>query len=1239
MAFIRRTVARAARDASAAGTRCLCALLLLLGLATAIPAQTTDDPLADGLSVAFTELLPPQAMLDPSGRFTGVRIDEWRLWSQETGIPVSFSRIPIAELQQAMTEGRVDVVDLISPGPVTESWLRFAPQFASFNFAIFHPTTTPHIAGLDDLQGQTVGAIAGGTCEQTLTAAGITTRTFPDLRALGAAATAGDPSLYCMSVSLGDDLFPRLGPGTTFTHGAPVIAMDAHWATLRGEDALHATIAEGFDRITHEDLTALTERWSGDALGSLIGLSSTDILRLIQILALMVAVGLGTAIILRWRLGKALAARAAVADALRQRIREQSCLHDVFTATEDMTRPRAAILADIAAALASGCGHPGQTRLRIRLFDTVHDDIPPDQTPLLTVPVTIEGRTEGEIALACPTGHPPPGAESTLLLELSASRLAGRALGALGLERLARSEERFRRTFQHSAQATCVIQDGVFTEANTAALTLLGYPEWPGFVGLPPGQISPEFQPDGQRSSEKAALKIAEALEHGSAKFDWEHLRADGSPVLVEVLLTAVADGDRIDVFTLWNDITIKRQAEAALAEYQRTLEQQVATRTAELTRLNGELAAILATADSGIALVRNRTIVSANPSLAQILRRPPEQFADLSTRTFFRSDEEWNDGVTEAYALIASGQTYTVQRELLRGDGTTFWADLRATAIDPADLSRGTVWVIDDITSERDATRKLAEARDIAEQAARLKSEFLAHMSHELRSPLNAILGFTELLLSTNLNDHQTDHLRKVQAAGRHLLMIVNDVLDLSKVEAGKLRIETTEFPLASVVKAATDTIAAAAADKDIELVVEIDPKLPPRYAGDPLRITQILMNYLSNALKFTSAGEIILSIAPDRGNRLRFSVTDSGIGMSAEQVQRMFQTFSQAEDSTARLYGGTGLGLSICRQLASLMGGDVGVESTPGQGSTFWASLPLAPVKARAPRRTALRHRRLLIVDDNPRATRAIAGHLSAHGGEVATAATQAEGVTLARMAQESGTPFHAILIDRAMPDASGIATARALRAALGIGTPPLILMSSRGGQQVVEEAFLEGFADLLTKPADAETLIDRVTSVLQARPGPQTPPPPTAPPTAALPIATPTPHLPHAGHRALVVDDNPMNCEIAAAQLARQGLSVRTAANGAEAVALAEQESFDLILMDSQMPVMDGLEATRRIRALPGTRGRLAIIGLSGNAEEEDRAAGLAAGMDDYLVKPVASAALRAILDRWLAAAEPR
>jgi len=1202
-------------------------------------AGTLPAALSDGLTVAFTETLPPQVMQGRSGDLYGVRVDFWQLWSDRTGVPVDFRLVPFEDLRTEVEQGHVDVVDIVAPGAVTESWLRFSGQYARFNLALFHDSMLRGITTEDDALGRNVGVISGGDCEKTLSEQGHTLTVFHDISELGKAAVKGDPQIYCMSTTLGDDLFARIGLSDRYVHTAPIITTAAHWAVLRGNDALYDTIATGIATIPADDMTALAQSWSGDSLQSLLGLSSGDILRLIQILTMMVAVGLSTAVILRWRLGRALAARAAVADALRQRIREQTCLHDVFIATEDMSRPRTAILQGIAAALTRGCGAPGETLLRIRLFDTTIDDLPPGTVPALTVPILVDGREEGEIALACQPDQGEPGPEARLLVELAASRLAGRALGAISLERLARSEEKFRRTFQHSGQATAVIQNGVFTEANTAALSLLGYTA-PGFVGLTPHQISPPLQPDGMRSSEKAALKIAEALEHGTAKFDWEHLRADGSPILVEVLLTAVADGDRIDVFTLWNDITVKRQAEAALAEYQRTLEAQVRLRTEELTRVNEELDTILATADSGIALVRDRILQSANRSLSRIMLWPQEQMVGLSSRAFFRSDEDWDHDLEPAYATLAAGNTYSSEREFVRGDGSTVWVSLRATAIDPADLQRGIVLVIDDITNERAASHKMSEARDIAEQAARLKSDFLAQMSHELRSPLNAILGFTELLQATPLDRHQKDHMDKVQAAARHLLMIINDVLDLSKVEAGKLRIESMPFTLVSVIKPAIDAVSAAAAEKGVELVVHVDPAVPQPLLGDPLRITQILMNYLSNALKFTGTGHIYLTVTPDPDGRLRFAVQDTGIGMSADQIARLFHTFTQAEDSTARLYGGTGLGLAICRQLASLMGGEVGVESVPGQGSTFWAVLPLPPAPARrgaAPRRTTtLRDRRILIVDDNPHAAHANAALLSQHGARITIASSGAEAVLLATRARSDGTPFAAILVDQTMPAPDRIQTAHDLRNALG-NAPPMILMSQRGGRHAVDMAFAEGFADLLTKPVEPDILIDRVSAALRGRRNPPRGAAGAGEPVQPPAAASPAPDKPFHGLRALVVDDNPMNAEIAAALLARQGLSTHTAGNGAEALDILQTDAFDIILMDTQMPLMDGLEATRRIRALPGNRGRVPVIGLSGAAGDQDRSDGLAAGMDDYLVKPVGSVALRAILDRWLAAAD--
>ena len=940
---------------------------------------------------------------------------------------------------------------------------------------------------------------------------------------------------------------------------------------------------------------------------------------------------LAAALLLRGRLSRLMDARLVIAEALHKRIRERDSLHSVFLATEDMTRPHGDILAAVARALETGIGAPGQVRLRLRLLDALHDPMPAgltqtEPTVIFAVPLMIEGIEAGEIEVLSPTGQTTPlHPEERLLVELTASRLAGRMLSSLATRRLASSEERFRHTFQHSAQATVVFRDGQFIEANAAAHAILGYRDGATFVGLHPDQISPEFQPDGARSSDKASAMLDLALREGSTKFEWEHLRADGSPVLVEVMLTAVADGDRMEVFCLWNDITVKRQAETALANYQRTLEAQVARRTEELSALTDELQTILATADGGIALVRDGRIRTCNPGLSALLLWPLDQLVGASPRLFIPDPDEWSRLRADAMDRMGRGETYHGSAEMRCGDGSLRWVHMRATAIDPAEPAQGAVWVITDASRERAASLQMAQARDLAEQAARLKSDFLAQMSHELRSPINAVIGFGDLLLGSPLSRHQQDYVVKLQAAGRHLLSIVNDVLDLSKVEAGKLRIERTEFALSAVLRAACDSIAAAAADKGVELILDADPALPPRYLGDPLRVTQILMNYLSNALKFTQTGEIRLDVAHDPAGGLRFTVTDTGLGMSPEQVARLFQTFSQAEDSTARLYGGTGLGLAICRQLADLMQGEVGVDSAPGKGSRFWVRLPLeaqAPdlrPDGTLPGTTPLRGRHLLILDDNPRAAAALHRMLAAAGAHPTLCATVETAIATARKGR-----FDALLIDSRMPDADGHLAAGRLRAALGAALPPLLLLSHRGGHAAVEEAYAHGFRDLVLKPVDPDALIPRLTDLflghdLRGAQPAQTP--------------DPVPPEPFAGRKALIVDDNPMNREVTAALLQRQGFDTLTATNGAEAIETLLDHDIDLILMDCQMPVMDGIEATRRIRALPSAHAGTPIIGLTGQADDADRDAGLSAGMSDYLVKPVAPSALRATLARHL------
>ena len=1195
-------------------------LCLLLALA---PASAQDS---QPLTVVFPDRLPPYVILDNNGGVTGIRADLWAEWSKVTGIPVILKQAAWPNLRQQITDGTADVIDMAQFTPDRGDWLAYSPSYLDLSYAIFQPardrTTTPDIPALSSVTGHIIGTRAESPCAATLAANGAQVRSFPSGDAMTKAARAGTLRVFCLPIPMGNALFARAGLQTSYTHSAPILDIAAHWAVAEGNPALYATVLDGFAQIPPDRIRAIEDSWIGSRDFTFLGIGGDKLPIFLGALILAISVALATTVLLRRRLDRALATRAEIADALRRRLTEQDCLNRVALATEDMARPLPDILADLADALATGIGTEGQTRFRLRLFGALHDDIPAGlahgQVPLFTLPLLVDGRAQGEIAaLHLARGAAQPLSQNDhALLTRAAARITARAEAARATARLALSEERFRRTFHHSAQATAVIRKGRFAEANAAALALLGYPEGSTFVGLTPEDISPERQPDGELSVEKAARLTRAVLQNGTLKFDWEHIRADGSPILFEVLLSAVSDGDQMEIYTLWNDITVKRRAEAALAAHQRTLEAQVALRTDELSRLNEELGTLLATAASGIALLQDGLIRSCNPSLSQLLLIPQDVLVGSPLAPIFRDAAEWTDFRDQARAEMARGGIYSINSEILRGDGSTLWVAIRANAIDPRNPDAGAVLVIDDISNAYLASRQLAAARDMAEQAAQLKSEFLAHMSHELRSPINAVLGFAELLLGTPLIDHQRDYLGKVQASGRHLLMIVNDVLDLSKVEAGKLHIEQTEFRLGAVVKAAIDTIAAATAEKGIELIVQTDPTIPRQYIGDPLRITQILMNLLTNALKFTQQGAITLAIQPLPQGGLHFAITDTGIGIAPDHIGRLFERFSQAEDSTARLYGGSGLGLAICRQLADLMQGEVGVQSTPGEGSTFWVNLPLQPLPE-APRHAAppLADRSLLVIDDVPAAAEAVAVHLRAAGASV-TCTTSADDIATDR--------FDAILIDSRMPETDGFATAGTLRERHGPSTPPLLLLAHKGGQDIVDQAHAEGFRDLVIKPAEPDLLIARLTALFQS-PGTLHPAPAPQPAPRIAPA--------HAGRSALVVDDNPLNVELTVAMLANQGIATATATNGAEALQALLDQDFDLILIDSQMPVMDGIEATRRIRALPTAKSIVPIIGLTGNARDTEREVALDAGMSEYIVKPISPATLRALLTRHL------
>ena len=732
------------------------------------------------------------------------------------------------------------------------------------------------------------------------------------------------------------------------------------------------------------------------------------------------------------------------------------------------------------------------------------------------------------------------------------------------------------------------------------------------------GKNAFDFYPREQ--AERLYADDLKVLQSGEPILNKEEQRRDmGTGQEIWNLATKVPirddQGHIIGLVGAGRNITARKQAEADLAKQKQFFESLVSNSPVAIVTLD-----------------QDHCVTECNPAFEKLFGYTRDEVIGRELDALVTNEATRAEAGAYTQQVIQGGMVHGVGRRR-RYDGTLVDVEIFGVPVIVAGQQVGVLALYHDITD-------LVQAREQAEAADRAKSAFLAAMSHEIRTPLNGVIGMTGLLLDTPLNAQQRQYAETIRFSGENLLTIINDILDFSKIEAGRMELETTDFDLCQVIESIGALFAERAYQKGLELIVSVDPNVPTALRGDPFRMGQVLTNLIGNALKFTERGEVALSVrlleTKARRVTLSFAVKDTGIGVSSEQQARLFKPFSQADISTTRKYGGTGLGLAISKRLVEIMGGQIMIDSRAGEGSTFWFTVQLeqgSPDALTQPVVAAdLQGVRVLIVDDNATNRTVLHHQVIAWGMRPGSASNAAEALEKLRGAAASA-PFDVALLDMEMPGMDGVGLARAVRADPALQAIRLILLTSVariGGDEAARKLGLDA---ALVKPVRQSELYNCLITVLGV----------TAPVAGAGAPALPrAPKEEGKGVRVLLAEDNVVNQQVAVFMLQARGYQVEIVSNGSAAVDALARAAHDIVLMDCQMPEMDGFEATTAIRQREGSTRHTPIIALTAHALRGERDKCIAAGMDDYLAKPITPDVLYATLRRWLpgstARAEP-
>lgn len=867
---------------------------------------------------------------------------------------------------------------------------------------------------------------------------------------------------------------------------------------------------------------------------------------------------------------------------------------------------------------------------------------------------------------------------NVLKKEIRISREAAEVTARLVVKQFEETEKILRRFQIANAQRKAVLDSathisilatdatGLIQVFNTGAQNLLGYSEEEVI-----GKERPEkFHSPSELSQHAINLSIRlnrtitpdrvlyEYAAQGLAQLmEWVYIGKNKRPCPISMSINPLqgVDGIVTGFLCIAIDISDRKRAEAALMKAHGELESRVQVRTAELAEANRELQIkIEERAQAEEALVESekkyRSIfenatngffqstpegryLTVNPAMVKILGYDSAEEM-IDTIKNLRDQVYVNPGDREKILEISEreGQLKDFRTRYYRKDGSII--DVSVSGVTVRNEEGKTLFyegAVEDITQKKRA-EELKIEKEAAEAATEAKSSFLANMSHEIRTPMNAIIGLTELALKTDMTPKQYDYLNKIHLSSQALLGIINDILDFSKIEAGKLEMEEVEFSVSEVINNLSDMFSGKVSEKGIELLQFISDDVPRALVGDPLRLGQVLINLVSNAVKFTEEGHVLIKVSTVKKEsevvRLRFAVQDSGIGISRENLPKLFASFTQADGSTTRKYGGTGLGLAICKRLVHMMGGSIDTESEEGVGTTVQFTAEFGYKSSRAKKESitpkGFRAKRILVVDNNETSRQIFHEILTSFSFRTSVVSSGEEALIELQAAAKDHMPYAAVLLDWRMPGMDGISTLRAIRQIPAIAQTPVVIMTAYGREEIMQHATTAGTDAFLVKPIKQSILFDTIMNVLHKK-------------SSGLDFTVSDKRssegIEHIrGCRILLVEDNIINQQVATEILQEAGIIVDIADNGKAAVDAVMQTDYDAVLMDVQMPVMDGYEASRIIRGNRKFSG-LPIIAMTAHAMRGDREKCLEAGMNEHVTKPIDTEVLFEVLTRLI------